>query len=89
MKFPNYLLSSLAIVGTCSLIIMACSAENASSATSVNAVGRYQITALNGTSVTPYLFYVIDTETGDVKTFKTNSQTANVYNLTSTTVTQP
>ena len=89
MKFPNYLLSSLAIVGACSLIIMACSADNASSATSVNAVGRYQITALNGPSTTPYLFYVIDTETGDVKTFKTYSQGSSVYELTSTTVTQP
>lgn len=88
MKFPNYLISSLAIVGVCSLIIMACSADNSNSTNNVNSVGRYQITALNGPSTTPYIFYVIDTETGVVKTFKTYSQSSDVYNLTSTTVTQ-
>jgi hypothetical protein len=88
MKFPNYLINSLAIVGIFSLIIMACSADNSNNTNNVNSVGRYQITALNGPTSTPYIFYVIDTETGVVKTFKTNSQTSNVYNLTSTTATQ-
>lgn len=88
MKFPNYLISSLAVVGAFSLIIMACSADNSNSTNNVNSVGRYQITALNGPSTTPYIFYVIDTETGVVKTFKTYSQSSDVYNLTSTTVTQ-
>ena len=66
MKFPNYLISSLAIAGAFSLIIMACSADNSSSANSVNSVGKYQVTGDGATS----FFHVIDTETGIVKTYK-------------------
>ncbi len=81
MKFPNYLISSLAIVGTFSLIIMACSADNANSANSVNSVGKYQITGDSyGNAST---FHVIDTETGIVKTYRNNG--TNNYTLTSTT----
>lgn len=94
MKFPNYLISSLAIVGAFSLIIMACSADNSNSTNNVNTAGRYQITALNGNNYAPFVFYVIDTETGVVKTYKSDPHTgngafgANTYTLTSTTITQ-
>jgi hypothetical protein len=80
MKFPNYLISSLAIVGAFSLIIMACSADNSSSANSVNSVSKYQITTAT------LGFHVIDTETGVVKTFSTSG--GNSYILVNTTTTQ-
>jgi hypothetical protein len=68
-KMKNYLMSSLAIVGAVSLIIMACSADNSNnqnSTASTNAVGKYQITSGNASG---YQFYVIDTETGIVKSY--------------------
>ena len=87
MKFPNYLISSLAIVGACSLIIMACSADNSSSANSVNSVGKYQISSTgSGTG-----FSVIDTETGVVKSYGYGAAGGggNSFNLYATTITQP
>lgn len=82
MKFPNYLISSLAIVGAFSLIIIACSADNSNSANGVNSVGKYQISTTSNAGG----FFVIDTETGVVKTFK--QDTRNVYVLNQTTITQ-
>jgi len=82
MKFPNYLISSLAIVGAFSLIIMACSTDNSSSANSVNSVGKYQISSSGDNG-----FNVIDTETGVVKSYGSGS--GNVFNLYATTITQP
>ena len=82
MKFPNYLISSLAIVGAFSLIIMACSADNSSSANSVNSVGKYQVTAQGASG-----FYLLDTETGVVKTFKQTCSGCQ-YSLQETTITQ-
>lgn len=84
MKFPNYLTSTLAIVGAFSLIVMACSAnDNNSATTTTNSVGKYQITSTTGNG-----FYVIDTETGVVKTYVYSSISAN-YDLYRTTSTQP
>lgn len=63
----NYLMSSLAIVGAVSLIIMACSADNSNdpnSTNSTNAIGKYQISAAQG------FLHIINTETGVVKTYK-------------------
>jgi hypothetical protein len=85
MKIPNYLTNSFAIVGVISLIIMACSADNSTNTNSVNAAGKYQITSSPSTNYGK--FHVIDTETGVVKTFETNSAAGN-YVLLSTTVTQ-
>lgn len=86
MKFPNYLISSLAIVGAFSLIIMACSADNTNSTNDVNAVGKYQITG-DGSGVR---FHVINTETGVVKSYNGESVGPGntVFNLVGTTVTQ-
>lgn len=86
MKFPNYLISSLAVVGAFSLIIMACSADDANSVNATNSVGKYQIS----TTSTAGGFFVIDTETGVVKTFKGTSYSDGSYNynLTNTTITQ-
>jgi len=87
MKIPNYLTNSLAIVGVISFIIMACSADNSNNTSSVNAVGRYQITASPNSNYGK--FHVIDTETGIVKTFeKPNSSLNSDYVLLTTTVTQ-
>ena len=83
MKFPNYLISSLAVVGAFSLIIMACSADDANSVNATNSVGKYQIS----TTSTAGGFFVIDTETGVVKTFKQNTSGGD-YILTNTTITQ-
>jgi hypothetical protein len=83
MKFPNYLISSLAIVGAFSLIIMACSADNSNSTNTVNTVGKYQISPTSNASG----FFVIDTETGVVKTFTKNTFNS-PYVLTETTITQ-
>jgi hypothetical protein len=80
MKFPNYLISSLAIVGAFSLIIMACSADNSNNTNNVNSVGKYQITTAT------LGFHVIDTETGVVKTF--SSSGGGDYTLIKTTITQ-
>lgn len=72
----NYLIKSLAIVGTISLIIMACSADDANnsnetnSTANTNVVGKYQITSGNGSG---FQFYVINTETGVVKSYSTNT----------------
>ena len=75
-------MSSLAIVGAVSLIIMACSADNSNNTASTNAVGKYQITS--GASG---CFDVIDTETGVVKSY-TKIGTSIEYYLRTTTVTQ-
>lgn len=83
MKFPNYLVSSLAIVGALSLIIMACSADNSNSTNNVSTLGKYQISTTSNASG----FFVIDTETGVVKTFKQTNGVGN-YILTNTTITQ-
>ncbi len=83
MKFQNYLISSLAVVGAFSLIIMACSADNSNSTNTVNSVGKYQISTTSELSG----FYVIDTETGVVKTFKKTASNGD-YILTNTTITQ-
>ena len=84
MKFPNYLISSLAIVGAFSLIIMACSADNNdnNSTNNVNVVGKYQITG-DGTATK---FHVIDTETGIVKTYSNGN--GPTYTLVTTTLPQ-
>ena len=84
MKFPNYLISSLAVVGAFSLIIMACSADDANSVNATNSVGKYQVSTDAGG------FFVIDTETGVVKTIKRTSYSdgSSNYNLTNTTITQ-
>ena len=83
----NYLMSSLAIVGAVSLIIMACSADNSNdpnSTNSTNAVGKYQICG-TGTA----LLNVINTETGVVKTYLySGTATSGTYTLTATTNTQ-
>ncbi|OYQ37880.1 hypothetical protein CHU92_07290 [Flavobacterium cyanobacteriorum] len=83
MKFPNYLINSLAIVGALSIIIMACSADNSNSANVANSVGKYQISTTSNAGG----FFVIDTETGVVKTFKQNTSNGD-YILTNTTITQ-
>jgi hypothetical protein len=80
----NYVLHSLAVVGAVSLIIMACSADNSASSSSVNTLGRYQISS----SFSPNGFNVIDTETGVVKSYGYSSSNF-TYSLYSTTVTQP
>ncbi len=86
MKFPNYLISSLAVVGAFSLIIMACSADNSNTTNSVvSTVGKYQITSSPNSNLGK--FHVIDTETGVVKTFEKTTSSGN-YVLISTTVTQ-
>ena len=82
MKFPNYLISSLAVVGAFSLIIMDCSADDANSVNATNSVGKYQVSTTSSVGG----FYVIDTETGVVKTFKTNN--SGDFVLTNTTITQ-
>ncbi len=67
----NYLMSSLAIVGAVSLIIMACSADNSNDpngTNSTNALGKYQISSfINSANVKS--FDVINTETGEVKSY--------------------
>jgi len=82
----NYLMSSLAIVGAISLIIMACSADNSKNSNSTNAVGKYQIAARGN------FIDVLDTETGVVKTYKDNVtgtfQATGTLLLYSTTITQ-
>ncbi len=86
----NYLIKSLAVVGTISLIIMACSADEANnsndtnSTANTNAVGKYQICG-TGTA----LLNVINTETGVVKTYLySGTATSGTYTLTATTNTQ-
>jgi hypothetical protein len=86
MKFPNYLISSLAIVGAFSLIIMACSADNSNSTSSVNSIGKYQITSGNGSGLQ---FYVMDTETGIVKSYAKSAGTTGSHILVETITTQP
>nr|WP_315183672.1 hypothetical protein [uncultured Flavobacterium sp.] len=86
MKFPNYLISSLAVVGAFSLIIMACSADNSNTTnTVVSAIGKYQIASSPNSNLGK--FHVIDTETGVVKTFEKTTSSGN-YVLIYTTVTQ-
>jgi hypothetical protein len=82
MKFPNYLISSLAIVGAFSLIIMACSADDANVTNNTTTTGRYQITG--GAQVST--FHVIDTETGVVKSYQGYNNSD--FILTATTITQ-
>lgn len=82
MKFPNYLISSLAFVGAFSLIIMACSADSTSSTNNTSAVGKYQISGDGAGS----RFHVIDTETGIVKSYSKDGGTN--YVLINTTITQ-
>ena len=82
MRIPNYLMSTLAIVGAFSLIVMACSADNAvENTTATAAAGKYQ--GFGGESV----FHVIDTETGMVKSYEWDSGTQK-YLLLTTTKTQ-
>ena len=96
MKIPNYLMSSLAIVGAFSLIIMACSADNsntntASATATTSTVGRYQISSHSTVSSTGNIgkyFDVIDTETGIVKSYAGDPNTHTPYTLMQTTVTQ-
>ena len=76
MKNQNYLMTGLAIVGAISLIIMACSAEdsqesnNSNNNNSASGIGKYQITSGNGSGLQ---FYVINTETGVVKSYGTSN----------------
>ena len=73
MKFPNYLINSLATIGVISLIIMACSADSDNSTIdnstidnntgSANSIGKYQITDSGNH------FFVMETETGIVKQY--------------------
>lgn len=86
MKFPNYLIVSLAIVGAFSLVIMACSADsnnNANNVNNVNTAGKYQISTTSNAGG----FFVLDTETGLVKTFQQPCGNC-PYVLTNTTITQ-
>ena len=82
----NYLMSSLAIVGAVSLIIMACSADNSNnqnSTANTNAVGKYQISSTSGNG-----FHVINTETGVIKTYvgsTSNTNTSGTYFVYATT----
>ena len=92
LNMQNYLIKSLAIVGTISLIIMACSADDANNTNSTNAVGKYQISSYSnvlgtgGSSSVRYID-VIDTETGIVKSYSAQPN-SDVYVLKSTTSTQ-
>ena len=88
MKFPNYLINSLATVGVISLIIMACSADSDNSTIdnntgSVNSIGKYQISSSSSSGA----FYVVDTETGVVKLYMSN--TSGTFYLRETINTQP
>ena len=92
LNMQNYLIKSLAIVGTISLIIMACSADDANDTNSSNnnnsasGIGKYQITSGNGSGLQ---FYVIDTETGVVKSYSKNSTIPNsLHELKETIITQ-
>lgn len=86
MKFPNYLISSLAVVGAFSLIIMACSADNSNTSNSVvSTIGNYQITANPNSGYGS--FHVIDTQTGVVKTYERTTATGS-FVLKTTTITQ-
>jgi hypothetical protein len=86
MKSQNYLISSLAIVGAVSLIIMACSADNSNTSNNVvGTIGKYQITDSPNSNWGK--FHVINTETGVVKTFEKTTSSGN-FILTSTTITQ-
>lgn len=85
----NYLINSFAIVGAISLFIMACSADNSNtnSTSTTSAAGRYQITSGNSSGIQ---FYVIDTETGIVKSFSKSTITGGtVHVLNETITTQP
>ena len=83
MKFPNYLISSLAVVGAFSLIIMACSADDSNNTNTTNSVGRYQISSPSTT-----IFFVVDTETGVVKKYSSDGCSNCDFALISTTITQ-
>ena len=83
MKFPNYLISSLAVVGAFSLIIMACSAEDSNNTNITNSAGRYQISSPSTT-----IFFVFDTETGVVKKYSSDGCSNCDFTLISTTITQ-
>lgn len=89
MKFPNYIINSLATIGVISLIIMACSADSDNSTInnntgSVNSIGKYQITDSGNTS-----FFVVDTETGVVKWYVRLSSAPSKFSLVETINTQP
>jgi hypothetical protein len=81
-KMKNYFMSSLAIVGAISLIIMACSADNSNNTNSTNSVSKYQISSGAAGN-----FDVINTETGVVKSY-VRLGTSTTYSLITTTVTQ-
>ena len=90
----NYLIKSLAIVGTISLIIMACSADEANnsnetnSTANTNVVGKYQISSSGGGNG----FHVINTETGVVKTYfasASSTNTSGTYFVFATTTANP
>ena len=86
MKFPNYLTSTLAIVGAFSLIIMACSANDSNSTTPTSittTIGKYQISSFVNAS-NQRSFDVIDTETGIVKSY---TKYGADYTLQNTTIT--
>jgi hypothetical protein len=83
MKFPNYLINTLSIVGAFSLIIMACSVDDSNSTNATNSAGRYQISSPSTT-----IFFVVDTETGVVKKYSSGGCSNCDFVLISTTTTQ-
>lgn len=83
MKFPNYLISSLAIVGAFSLIIMACSVDDPNNTNTTNSAGRYQISSPSST-----IFFVVDTETGVVKKYSSDNCSNCDFVLINTTTTE-
>jgi uncharacterized protein involved in high-affinity Fe2+ transport len=94
LNVQNYLIKSLAVVGTISLIIMACSVDNANDTNSTNStantnvVGRYQVSSYINSSLNTRYFDVIDTETGIVKSYYKSGATPGNYLLDKTTITQ-
>ena len=94
-KYISYFINSFAAIG---FFVIACSVADSSPADSPddNApivqsnIGKYQITnAANGeTSTWNTEFYVINTETGQVKHFKAADSGASGFVLSSTTNTQ-
>ena len=92
MKIPNYLMTSLAFVGAVSLIIMACSTDNATNSTTgtTSLTGKYQTTSGTYNVGSDYeYFHVINTETGVVKSYYSKpGNPYDSYDLYNTTVTQ-
>ena len=94
-KYISYFINSFAAIG---FFVVACSVADSSPADSPDDnppivqsnIGKYQITnAANGeTSTWNTEFYVINTETGQVKHFKAADSGASGFVLSSTTNTQ-